>query len=78
MYTMYLIEELDILGKNCQAKEKGYNTRIIEQTVDFLSNSYSDFKEITPRVAIKVADTMNEYPDVWETILDNQNIYENE
>lgn len=78
MYTMYLIEELDILGKNCQAKDKGYSKKIIESTVEFLSDSYSDFKEITPRVAIKVADTMSEYPDMWETILDNQNIYDNE
>jgi hypothetical protein len=78
MYTIHLVEELDILGKKCEAKDGGYSKDVIEKTLEFLSEKYSDFKEITPRVAIKVADTMNEYPDIWETILSNQNVYENE
>jgi tRNA A37 threonylcarbamoyladenosine biosynthesis protein TsaE len=78
MYTMHLIDELDILGKNCEAKEGGYGLKIIEKTLNYLSDNYNDFKEITPRVAIKVADTMSEYPDMWEIILDNQNVYDYE
>lgn len=78
MYTNYLIEEVDMLGKKCEAKEGGYSDKIIMKTMDYLEDSYEDLKEITPRVAIKVADTMEMYPEVWKTILDNQNIYENE
>jgi len=78
MYTNYLVEECDMLGKNCDAKKDGYPSDIIEATMDFLTDSYEDFKEVTPRIAIKVADTMMMYPDMWKTILDNQNLYENE
>lgn len=74
MYTMYLIEDMDILGKNCEAKDGGYSKKIIKDTLSYLSQNYSNFKEITPRIAIKVADTMNEYPKIWKTILDNQSM----
>lgn len=78
MYTNYLIDELDMLGKNCEAKEGGYSDKIVLKTIEYLSDNYDDFKEITPRVAIKIADTMEMYPDMWQTILGNQNIYGNE
>lgn len=78
MYTNYLIDEMDMLGKKCEAKEGGYSDKIILKTMEYLSDSYDDFKEVTPRIAIKVADTMEMYPDMWKTILDNQNIYGNE
>ena len=73
MYTNYLIEEVGMLGANCEAKEGGYS-----DTLEYLSDNYEDFKEITPRVAIKVADTMEMYPTMWKTILNQQNIYYNE
>jgi hypothetical protein len=78
MYTNYLIEEVDMLGKNCEAKEGGYSEEIISNTLEYLSDYYEDFKEITPRIAIKVADTMEMYPNMWKTILNQQNIYSNE
>jgi hypothetical protein len=78
MYTMYLIEEMDILGKKCEAKEGGYSIKIISETNKYLSDNYSYLKEITPRVAIKVADTMTEYPKMWKQILNNQNTFDNE
>jgi hypothetical protein len=78
LYTTYLIEETDMLGKNCEAKEGGYSDEIIQKTTDYLYDSYEDLKEITPRVAIKVADTMEMYPQMWKTILNNQNIYNND
>lgn len=75
MYTNYLIEEIDMLGENCEAKEGGYSDEIISETLEYLADNYDDLKEITPRVAIKVADTMSMYPEMWKTILDNQNNY---
>jgi hypothetical protein len=78
MYTNYLIEEVDMLGNNCEAKDGGYSEEIIELTLEYLCDNYDNFKEITPRVAIKVADTMEMYPTMWKSILNQQNIYDNE
>lgn len=77
MYTQYLIDEIDMLGKNCEAYEGGYSNKIIEETVSYLDENYENLSEVTPRVAVKVADTMNSYPDMWEMIL-NQSLTENE
>jgi hypothetical protein len=77
MYTNHLIETVDMLGKNCDAKEGGYSEKIIEKTLEYLYDSYEDLRDITPRIAVKVADTMSVYPDMWKTIL-NQSLYENE
>lgn len=78
LYTIHLIEDHNMLGKKCEAKEGGYSKEIINKTLDYLYDSYEDLKEITPRIAIKVADTMEMYPEMWKTILNNQNIYDNE
>lgn len=75
MYTVYLIEEASMLSENCDAKEGGYSQEIIEATIDFMAESYSDLRDITPRVAIKIADTMEQFPDMWEMILNNQSLY---
>jgi hypothetical protein len=77
MYTIHLIDDIDMLGKNCKAIEGGYTNEIIEATVDYLNENYENLKEITPRVAIKVADTMSSYPTQWKMIL-NQSLNENE
>jgi hypothetical protein len=78
MYTLHLIEDVDMLGKNCEAQEGGYPREIIDATMEYLSDNYDYFKEITPRVAIKVADTMANYPVVWKQILNQQNVFSNE
>jgi hypothetical protein len=65
-YTKYLIEHCDMLGKNCvdhkyeQAgvKHNGYPEDIIIQTYDYLNDNYEFLGEVTPRVALKIADTM--------------------
>jgi hypothetical protein len=75
MYTCHLIEDLDMLGKECDAKEGGYPQEVIDKTVEFLSDKYDDFKEITPRIAIVIADTIYTYGNDWEMIIDNMNVY---
>lgn len=75
MYTSYLIEDCGMLSENCDAKEGGFPEEIIDATMDFMAERYNDFKDITPRVAIKIADTMEQFPTMWKTILDNQTIY---
>ena len=77
MYTSYLIEEIDMLGVNCDAREGGYSDEIKESTMQFIIDKYDDLTEITPGVAIKIADTMMMFPHNYEMILDNQNLYNN-
>ena len=65
-YTKYLIEHCDMLGKNCVdhkyeqdgVKYNGYPEDIITQTHDYLNDNYEFLGEVTPRVALKIADTM--------------------
>jgi len=75
MYTSYLISDLNMLGENCESFEGGYPQSIIDDTLDFLDSNYENFRDITPGVAIKIADTMYQFPDMYETILSNQNLY---
>jgi hypothetical protein len=69
LYTLHLIEEIGLLGKECQAKEGGYPDHVIKQTTEYLRNNWKRMNDITPRVAINIADTMDIYPNDWETYL---------
>lgn len=66
MYTIHLIEEVDMLGKQCYAKEGGYSKDVIEKTVQYLRDNWKSLDDITPRVAVKIADTIETYPNDWE------------
>ena len=59
MYTMHLIENFDMLGINCQEFPGGYPREIINQAVEYMSENYRNLVEVTPRQAIKIADTMH-------------------
>ncbi len=78
MYTLYLVEEIDMLGEECYAKEGGYSKEIIERTAQYLRDNYKymfDFNDrstISPRSAIKLADTMTNFPDNWKMMADMQ------
>lgn len=71
MYTMYLVDQKDMLGKNCQEYAGGYPADIIEQAADYMSSNYRSLVEVTPRQAIKIADIMNsnQDPTLRKTIL---------
>ena len=64
-YTKYLIKNCDMLGKNCvdhkylnnEIKVPGYPQDIIDSTYDYLEDNYELLGEVTPRVALKIADT---------------------
>lgn len=65
-YTKYLIEHCDMLGKNCVdhkwtdatgIKVNGYPRDIIDSTYEYLEDNYEYLGEVTPRVALKIADT---------------------
>ena len=71
MYTKHLIEDVDMLGANCLVhkyevdgkKLNGYPKDVIQEALDFIDDNYMNFSDITPRVAVKVADTIYYYQD---------------
>lgn len=63
MYTMHLVENLDMLGINCQEFAGGYPVEIVTQAADYMSENYRSLVEVTPRQAIKIADIMHHNTD---------------
>lgn len=63
-YTKFLIGDVDMLGANCvdhkygDDKTPGYPQSIVDQAYDYLEDNYEQLGEVTPRVALKIADTM--------------------
>jgi hypothetical protein len=72
LYTLYLIEECDMLGKNCEGKEGGYSLKIQSEVIDYINDNYKNFKEITPRLATKIADIRHNFPKNWKKLVSNQ------
>ena len=64
MYTMYLIETMDMLGKNCQEFVGGYPKPIIEEACEYMTENYRQLVEVTPRQAIKIADILHHNSDL--------------
>jgi hypothetical protein len=75
MYTCHLVDDLDMLGKNCESREGGYSSEVIDTTMTFIADNYDNFSTITPRTAASIAETIHLYPDMWETLIDNMSIY---
>lgn len=71
-YTLYLIEQCGMLGKNCEGKEGGYSIKVQNDTIDYISEHWETLSEITPRVATKIADMRENYPSNWRTLVKNQ------
>lgn len=74
MYTLHLIENVEMLGKNCDMMEGGYSKEVVAETCKYLRTNWKSMDNVTPRIAGKIADTMTIYPDVWQMLLENQNI----
>jgi hypothetical protein len=70
-YTLYLLTELDMLGKNCNTKLGGYPNGIVSDTIDYIRSYWGSLREVTPRSAAKIADTMSIYPNHWQVIIEN-------
>lgn len=64
MYTMHLVENMDMLGDNCQDFAGGYPEEVITQTLDYLSINYRSLQEVTPRIAVRIADTIHHTPNI--------------
>lgn len=72
MYTLHLVEEVDMLGPDCSAKEGGYSREIIQMTTGFIRKNYKYMDDVSPRVSIAIADTIDNFPDDWETYCEMQ------
>lgn len=70
-YTLYLIEEIDILGKNCDEgiKPDGFDEDVIQKTYDYIYERYEKISDISPRAALKIADIINRFPNNWENMV---------
>jgi hypothetical protein len=73
MYTLHLLEEVGMLeGDVCQVREGGYPEEIVTATIKYIRDNYKSMRNITARVAAKVADTMYHFPNEWEMLLEHQ------
>lgn len=59
MYTMHLVDNMNMLGENCQEYPGGYPEDIVDQAAEYMSDNYRQLVEVTPRQAIKIADIMH-------------------
>ena len=79
MYTKHLVENVDMLGNNCKVHKYDDNTKngypqvVIDETMEFIDDNYQNFSDITPRVAVKIADTIhyNTDADMKRVMLSN-------
>ncbi len=75
MYTLHLCENVDMLGSKCvDHKQKngkpGYPKKDINNALEYINNHYRNLVEITPRIALRIADTFHYQPlDVRNSIL---------
>jgi len=70
-YTLYLGEEQGLLTNRCQVKEGGYPQEFVDKTLEYVRTKWRVLKEISPRVLIKICDTMETYPNHWEMLIEN-------
>lgn len=71
LYTLHLVEDENMLGPDCYAKEGGYSEEEIDKVVGYIRKNYKTMKQISPRVCISIADIINNFPNDWETYCDN-------
>lgn len=64
MYTTHLIENVGMLQSRCvdhrmPCGTPGYPDDVVEETIDYIYANYRQLVEITPRIALKIADTFH-------------------
>jgi hypothetical protein len=43
--------------------QPGYSAKAIEETLDYMENNYRQLVEITPRIALRICDTLYYHTD---------------
>ena len=64
MYTLHLVEHAGMLNGNCVDHKMpdgttGYPDDAIELTLDYMQDHYRQLVEVTPRIALRICDTMH-------------------
>jgi hypothetical protein len=63
MYTEHLVKNCNMLGANCEDFAGGYPEDIIDQAATYMGKNYRQLTEVTPRIAVKIADTLHHNSD---------------
>jgi Cdc6-like AAA superfamily ATPase len=63
MYTLHLVENFAMLGENCQEYNGGYSEDTIMEATNYMGDNYRNLVEVTPRIAIKIADILQHNQD---------------
>ncbi len=68
MYTIHLCENVGMLNGNCvdhimEDETPGYPQDAIEQAIEYMYANYRQLVEITPRIALRICDTMHYQKD---------------
>lgn len=71
LYTLHLIEN-GLLGEDCKGFDGGYSDEVVKDVVEYINTNYRYLNEITPRIAMRVADVRNSFPNNWKTLCNNQ------
>lgn len=71
-YTLHLIDECDMLGEACPTREGGYSMDIISSASSYIRQHWKEFRDMTPRNALQLADFMFMYPNDWNILVENQ------
>jgi hypothetical protein len=64
MYTMHLVENCNMLNGHCVDHKQedgtpGYPQDVIDASLEYMENNYRNLVEITPRIALRIADTLH-------------------
>ena len=60
-----------MLTHRCQVQKGGYSEDIVDKTLEYVRDNYRVLKEVSPRNFIKIADTIETYPNHWKMVCDN-------
>ena len=72
MYTIHLVEDVNILGPDCEAKDGGFKKDVIKKTIAYIRKNWKQMSDISPRIAINIADIIENFPKDWETYCEYQ------
>lgn len=64
MYTLHLVDNCKMLNGNCVDHKlpcgtPGYPAEVINETMDYMEDNYRKLVEVTPRIALRIADTLH-------------------
>jgi len=82
LYTRHLVDNENMLADKCKVhkyvdadgnKHNGYPQEVVDEAMNFIDDNYQNFTEVTPRIAVKIADVIhyNTDPHMKRVMLHN-------